>query len=151
MQYYNTIAKSYNELYGEEQEEKLRIIKEKINPKGKILDLGSGTGLSRKYFKSVTCVDPSERLLGKGDIKASAEKLPFKDNSFDWVLCLTSIHHFNLKKAVKEIKRVSRGNYIFTILKKSPRFSEIKSYLKRNFNLIEINSEKDLILVEHAK
>lgn len=151
MQYYNTIANSYNKLYGQEQEEKLRTIKEKINPQGKILDLGSGTGLSKKYFKDVTCVDPSEKLLGKGDIKANAEKLPFNDRSFDWVLCLTSVHHFNLRKAIKEIKRVSKGNYIFTILKKSPRFNEIKYYLEKNFNLKEIDSEKDLILVEHAE
>ena len=149
MEYYNEISKSYNELYGQEQEEKLKIIKEEINPKGKILDLGSGTGLSKKYFKDVTCVDPSEKLLNKGDIKASAEDLPFEDNSFDWVLCLTSIHHFNLEKAIKEIKRVSKGNYIFTILKKSPKFNKIKDYLKKEFNLKEIDSEKDLILVEH--
>lgn len=148
MDYYNTISKSYNELYGEEQEEKLRIIKEKINPKGKILDLGSGTGLSKKYFKDIVCVEPSTKLSSQNDIKARAENLPFKDKSFDWVLCLTSIHHFDLEKSIKEIKRVCKGNYIFTILKKSPRFEEIKNYLNSNFKLEEMDSEKDLILFE---
>jgi len=150
MEYYNKISKSYDELYGKEQEEKLKIIKEKINPRGKILDVGSGTGLSKKYFEDVTCVDPSEKLLDKEDIKAKAENLPFKDNSFDWVICITSVHHFKLEKALKEIKRVSKGNYIFTILKKSPRFKEIKSYLEKNFNLKEIDSEKDLILFNNG-
>lgn len=41
-----------------------------------------------------------------------AEELPFKDNEFDLVISLTTLHNlkiYNLKKAVKEIERVSKG------------------------------------------
>ena len=42
-----------------------------------------------------------------------AEELPFADNEFDLVISLTTLHNlkvFDLKKAVQEIERVSKGN-----------------------------------------
>jgi len=149
MDYYSKIAKSYNELHEEEQIKKLKIIKQKAKLKGKILDLGSGTGLAKKFFKNIVCVDPAKNMLNKRDICAKAEKLPFKDKSFDSVLCVTAIHHFNLKKAIPEIKRVSREDcrYAISILKKAKNFNKIKKTLHDNFELKEIEEEKDMILI----
>lgn len=42
-----------------------------------------------------------------------AQKIPFKDNEFDLVISLTTLHNlkiYDLKKAIQEIERVSRGN-----------------------------------------
>lgn len=42
-----------------------------------------------------------------------AQELPFKDHEFDLVISLTTLHNlkvFELKKAVQEIERVSKGN-----------------------------------------
>ncbi len=42
-----------------------------------------------------------------------AQELPFADNEFDLVISLTTLHNlkvFDLKKAVQEIERVSKGN-----------------------------------------
>lgn len=42
-----------------------------------------------------------------------AQELPFTDNEFDLVISLTTLHNlkvFDLKKAVQEIERVSKGN-----------------------------------------
>jgi len=149
MNYYSHIAKSYDELHGEEQTKKLKIVKKHAKLKGKILDLGSGTGLSKKFFKNIICVDPTKEMLQKGDIQAKAEKLPFKDKTFNSVLCITAIHHFNLKKAIPEIKRVSKPNcrYAFSILKKAKKFKEIRKELHKHLDLKEINEEKDLILI----
>lgn len=149
MDYYSKIAKSYNELHGKEQEKKLKVIKEKAKLKGKILDLGSGTGLAKKFFKKIICVDPAKKMLSKEDIHAKAEKLPFKDKTFDSVLCVTAIHHFDIKKAIPEIKRVSKPNcrYAISILKKAKNFNKIKKILHDNFDLKEVEEEKDLILI----
>ena len=152
MKYYDKIAKGYNELYEEEQEKKLKVIKKYLKPKGLILDIGAGTGIASKYFKNIILLDPSEDMLkqAKGEkIVAKAEKLPFPDKTFDAIISITALHHTDIKKAIKEIKRVSKKNckYAFTILKRAKKYSLIKQELEKNFKLKEIDGEKDIILI----
>lgn len=155
MSYYNKISSGYNELHEEEQLRKLKIIKENLKVSGKLLDIGAGTGISTKPFiKDADCIslDPNEEMLKHSPAKqviGKAESLPFKENTFDVIIAVTSFHHFNLEKAVKEIKRVSKENtkYAFTILKKAKNFENIRNYLKKNFNLREFEEEKDIILI----
>lgn len=155
MSYYNKISKGYNELHKEEQLNKIKIIKKNLKVSGKLLDIGAGTGISTKPFmKDADCIslDPNEEMLKQSPAKqviGKAESLPFKENTFDVIISVTSFHHFNLQKAVKEIKRVSKENtkYAFTILKKAKDFQKIRNYLKNNFKLKEFDEEKDLILI----
>ena len=90
----------------------------------KILNLGSGIGEETVYLAKqkaqVTAIDISKqmlevtkRLAKQNRIRqkitykhANAEKLPFKDNTFDAVLGCNLLHHVNLKKCIKESKRV---------------------------------------------
>lgn len=49
---------------------------------------------------------------------ASAEKIPYPDNSFDLVISINSIHNLpldRLKKALREVERVSRDHSYITI------------------------------------
>lgn len=152
MDYYDKIAEGYDELHKEEQEKKLKIIKEHLKTKGLILDIGAGTGLSLKYFKNIVLLDPSEEMLKKAKgtkVVAKVENIPFPDKTFDAVISVTALHHADIKKAVKEIKRVSKDNckYAFTILKRSKKYDLIKKELKKNFRLREIDEERDCILV----
>ncbi|MDP2947193.1 MAG: methyltransferase domain-containing protein [Nanoarchaeota archaeon] len=150
---YSIISKGYNELYKEEQLKKINLIKKYLNikPTDKLLDIGAGTGISTNFFNcGCVGVEPCRLLLmqGKNIIEARAEKLPFKDKSFNIILSLTSIHHFDLKKSIKEIKRVSKPNakIIISILKRANKFNEIKKELLINFKLNkEIEEEKDFI------
>ncbi len=73
MEYYDTIASSYNELYGDEQLSKYRGI-EDICKGAKILDIGCGTGLLLKYLRVVgadprlyVCLDISREMLERCD------------------------------------------------------------------------------------
>ena len=100
MEFYNKILKSYDELYGKEQENKLKAIKENIKLNGLTLAIGCGTGIAKNFFNTVG-VDSSFNLLKIGDLSARAEFLPFKDKSFDNIICVTSIHHFNLDKSIE--------------------------------------------------
>lgn len=152
MDYYDKIAKGYDELHEEEQKKKLEIIKRHLKPKGLILDIGAGTGLSTKYFENIILLDPSKEMLRRAEGKkvvAKAERIPFPDKTFDAIISVTALHHVNIKKVVKEIKRVSKENckYAFTILKRSKNYDLIKKELKKNFKLKEIDEEKDLILI----
>lgn len=152
MDYYNQIAKSYNQLHEEEQRKKIEIIKEYLKPKSPILDIGAGTGILSKYFKNIVLLDPSTEMLKKTKgkrITAQAEKLPFKNKTFNTIISVTALHHTDIKKAIKEIKRVSKPNcnYAFTILKRAKKYALIRQELKKNFKLKEIDEEKDLILI----
>jgi len=148
---YDEIAKGYDELYYQEQLDKLNIIRQHFHFKGKILDIGAGTGIISRNYKNVISLDPSENMLkyAKGKtVIAKAEYLPFPDKSFDTIVSLTALHHCNIDQAIKEIKRVSKQeNYAFTILKKSKHCKDIVTKLKQNFKLKEIEEKKDIILV----
>jgi len=90
----------------------------KLNKNMKLLDIGGGTGEISNYFvndvKEISILDPSKEMLSKIDsnkIKrfcGSAEKIPFKNNSFDIIYCVDSLHHFTNSKDIKEWRKVIR-------------------------------------------
>ena len=154
---YDIIAKSYNSLYKEEQINKLKIIKRKlvINKNNKLLDIGCGTTISTNFFKCKTFgVDKSLRMLKEGfgfRVNGAAENLPFKDKSFDIVLCVTSIHNLeNTEKAIDEILRIKKKNsqVAITLLKKSKKHQKIRKIIyKKLRNIEEIDEKKDTIFI----
>jgi len=101
----------------------------------KILDAGCGPGAALIYlsqFGEVTGVDISEEALRfakkrgkviKGDVSA----LPFKDGTFDVVVCLDVLYHkwVHVRKALSEMKRALRKGGILFI--REPAFDWFKS------------------------
>jgi len=149
MDYYSSISKGYNKFHKEEQLKKVKIILRYIKKTDKVLDVGCGTAFYRKYIKNYTGIDNSPGMLPKDCILADAEKLPFKDKSFDIVISITALHNVkNPEKAIKEIKRVTKGKIAISILKRSKKFKKIKTILNKYFkNLKEIEEEKDIIFI----
>jgi len=114
-----------------------------------ILDAGCGTGwhckiLSDKGHK-VFGIDSSKNQIQQskknsvhssfviGDILA----IPFKDNSFDVTYTINTVHHLSSnedqKKALKEIKRVTKKNGIVIIHEMNTQNPIIKFYLNYIF------------------
>ena len=103
----------------------------KLPDNAAILDVGCGKGFMLHDFKeampdcTVAGIDVSEYAIknSMASVKpflkvASAEKLPYPDNSFDLVVSVNSIHNLSLeacKEALREIERVSRGNSYMTV------------------------------------
>ncbi|MBI2654240.1 class I SAM-dependent methyltransferase [Candidatus Woesearchaeota archaeon] len=152
MAYYGKISRGYDELYKEEQLKKLSIIKNsiKVNKNSKLLDVGCGTGISSQFNCKVIGIDSSIGLIkqnNKTKVLGIAECLPFKSNSFDYVISVTAIHNFkSIKKAIDEMKRVGKRDFVFSILKKSRKLGSAKNSIRKNFKITEIvEEEKDLI------
>lgn len=157
MNFYKLTAKGYNDLYGEEQEIKHRIIKENLEIKQTdlLLDVGCSTG--HDFNCSVIGIDPSMELLLQNNpldhidnkILARAESIPFKDNTFDKVISVTSMHNFDdIEKGITEIKRVGKDNFAFSILKTSNKFDLIENKIKKNFDIKKIiDGKKDWVFI----
>lgn len=92
----------------------------------KVLDVGCGKAY---LLYELTQIVPGLQVYGidisqyaldhaKEEIRnrlkyGQAQDIPFQNNEFDLVISLTTLHNlkvFNLKKAVQEIERVSKGN-----------------------------------------
>ena len=96
-------------------EEYLRSIKHSIT---KILDIGSGTGGTKKWLSKYGCTIGLEKSMygiafgkkrGLTIIPGSADVLPFKKNSFDLVTLLDVLYHkniFRIEDVLKEAYRV---------------------------------------------
>lgn len=153
MNYYDKIAKSYDELHKEEQLRKLKIIKDnlKIKSSDLLLDVGCGTGISSDFKCDVIGIDPSLELLkinpNKNKVLGRGEYLPFKDNQFDVIVSLTAIHNFNdIEKGLQEIRRIGKKRFVLSVLKKSKKYNKIFSLIRNNFSIIKIIEEgKDTI------
>lgn len=158
MNYYDEIAKGYEELHKEEQEKKINLIKKKlkVNPEDKLLDVGCGSGMTTRCWQCRRYgIDPSKKLLEKAMKKdaegtyrlARAESIPFKDNFFDTVVSITAIQNFgDIKKGLEEIKRVGKGRFALSFLKKSQKRLIIEKLINEIFDVIEIvEEEKDMM------
>ena len=124
---------------------KQRLI-EWMNPRNNdhLIDMASGTGV--KNQGKVTCVDPNKFMMEKGKKKlgdlnnirwhvSGAEKLPFKDNTFDIYSVSFGVRNFsNTKMAMKEANRVLKRGGRFICLEFSKVENEMLDKLYKKYS-----------------
>jgi SAM-dependent methyltransferase len=84
-----------------------------------VLNVGAGTGSYEPADREVTAVEPSRLMISQRPpgaapaIQASAERLPFDDDSFDAAMAMITVHHWgDLKAGVGEMVRVARRRVV---------------------------------------
>jgi len=170
-------VKEYDRVYSLGQNHKypnlnlVRIQKKYLkNNSGKILDFGCGSGENSLFLSScgykVFSLDASNEALKivrrknskiKNKLKiflfTNLNKLPFKDNYFDYVVCLSVISLLgskkNIIKLIKEFQRVlkSDGKLVIDINAPKGDFYK-KANIKKNNAYFSLKSEKSKNLIK---
>jgi SAM-dependent methyltransferase len=104
------------------------IIESELGSTRSVLNVGAGTGSYEPSGRSVVAVEPSREMIRKRGpaaakaIQASAENLPFADQSFDASMAVLTIHHWPDKEAgLREMRRVTRGRIVLLTFDPSHR------------------------------
>ena len=165
--FFNKWAKSYDRLSNQYWMKRfqLPVFKELQlyqKTKTKILDISCGTGELLKKLEEKTegkamlyGADLSEEMLNKARSKLSSKvklgqanvhALPFKDNSFDYVISTEAFHHYyDQQKAVQEMQRVAKegGKVIIVDIN---FFLKLIHWLFKKFEPghVKINSRKEM-------
>lgn len=135
IEYYSKKAKDYDfadpeKQFSEANKQRVRcnLIKiSKATNRGRLLDIGSGTGfiskLASPYFDEIYALDSSREMLEVQKRKkipnvkmavGDAEKLPFDSNYFDVCTTYSVLHHLpSLEPAFREIYRVLKPGGIY--------------------------------------
>ena len=86
-----------------------------------VLNVGAGTGSYEPSDRDVTAVEPSavmraQRPAGAARcVAATAERLPFEDQSFDAAMAFATIHHWlDPIAGLREMRRVAHRVVVFT-------------------------------------
>jgi SAM-dependent methyltransferase len=84
-----------------------------------VVNVGAGAGSYEPAGRDVTAVEPSEVMVAQRSpdsapaVRASAEALPFEDDSFDAAMAMITVHHWrDLEAGVGEMRRVARDRLV---------------------------------------
>lgn len=124
---YDTIGINYDQLRLPDPRIARRI-NDALGTASTVLNVGAGTGSYEPTDRQVTAVEPSIEMIRKRKssaapvIQASAELLPFDDQSFDAAMAILTIHHWPDKAAgLREMRRVTRGPIVLLTFDPSHR------------------------------
>jgi len=112
-----------------------------------VLNVGAGTGSYEPSDREVTAVEPSavmraQRPAGAAPcVAATAESLPFEDQSFDAAMAVATVHHWQDPIAgLREMRRVARRIVVFTC-ETTDRSWRLRFWLTRDY-LPEITASR---------
>ncbi|HBX51774.1 MAG: hypothetical protein A2275_00195 [Bacteroidetes bacterium RIFOXYA12_FULL_35_11] len=142
---FDTIATDYDNWFERNDNifhAEVRALKLSISPHKNGIEIGTGTGRFAKALKISVGVEPSENMAklaqdrGISVVKAYAENLPFHNNSFGFVLFVTTVCFLNdIEKSFTEAKRIlnSGGAIVIGFIDKNSQLC--KEYQKSKNNI----------------
>jgi SAM-dependent methyltransferase len=102
-----------------------------------VLNVGAGTGSYEPIDREVTAVEPSASMRAQrpthlaAAIDATAERLPFDDDTFDAAMASVTVHQWaDLEGGLAEMRRVTRGPVVvLTFDPVPPKYWWISDYV----------------------
>ena len=101
-----------------------------------VLNVGAGAGSYEPSGRDVTAVEPSSEMIAQRPagsapvVQGSAEGLPFGDNSFDAVMAVLTIHHWqDQARGLREMRRVARDRVVLLTFDPACRDAWLLDYL----------------------
>jgi SAM-dependent methyltransferase len=92
-----------------------------------VVNVGAGAGSYEPTGGQVTAVEPSAEMIAQRPpgaapaVRASAEALPFEDDSFDAAMAVLTIHHWPDREAgLAEMRRVARRRVVVVTFDPGP-------------------------------
>jgi SAM-dependent methyltransferase len=92
-----------------------------------VLNVGAGAGSYEPAAREVTAVEPSDVMIAQRAadaapvVQATAEDLPFDDDSFDAAMAMITVHHWrDLAAGVAEMRRVARDRVVILTFDPAP-------------------------------
>jgi SAM-dependent methyltransferase len=111
-----------------------------------VLNVGAGAGSYEPAAREVTAVEPSRVMIDQRPtgaapvVQASAEELPFDDDSFDAAMAIITVHHWtDLAAGLAEMARVARRRVaVLSFDPAPPKSLWLRDYFPR---VLEIHGE----------
>jgi SAM-dependent methyltransferase len=117
---YDSIGKGYTRVRREDPRIAARI-HAALGDARTVVNVGAGTGAYEPADREVVAVEPSETMIAQRPegsapvVRAYAEELPFKDDSFDAAMAVLTDHHWaDHARGLAELVRVARRVVLFS-------------------------------------
>ncbi len=157
------LPESYREWFKEER----NFLRVSIRKNASVLEIGCGDGRSLRDIVDITSnltgidndakavSDAKKNFEGNARVKilqANAEKLPFENESFDYVICMTTFANFGDKKykVIEEMKRVLKndGRIIISVYNENALEERKKMYDNINAKIKKITENGTVLFDE---
>lgn len=119
-----------------------------------MVNVGAGAGSYEPGDREVTAVEPSGVMIAQRPpgaapvVQASAEQLPFADDSFDAAMAVLTIHHWqDVAKGLAEMTRVARRRVVVVTF--DPEVNN-ETWIIRDY-LPELRVERERWMPEEAR
>jgi len=119
-----------------------------------VVNVGAGAGSYEPVDREVTAVEPSEVMIAQRPagavpvVQASAEQLPFADDSFDAAMAVLTIHHWgDVAKGLAEMTRVASRRVVIATF--DPEINN-ETWIIRDY-LPELRVERERWMPEEAR
>jgi SAM-dependent methyltransferase len=143
---YDRIGVGYSE-YRRPDGRIARRIDEALGQCRSVLNVGAGAGSYEPNSRFVVAVEPSAEMIRQRSrnaaqsIRATADRLPFRNSSFDAALAILTIHHWpHRDRGLAEMRRVARDRVVIVTWDPEHRgFWLVQDYLPEILEIDQLN------------